>query len=74
MPSFIQFLFQVETWREKYRKKEAVSLTTKFNSVSGPVYCLTAGCRGVSSYQMDAFFHADSVRQHGTAEILSQRI
>ena len=46
MPSFIQFLFQVETWREKYRKKEAVSLTTKFNSASGPVYCLAAGCRG----------------------------
>ncbi|WP_322176190.1 hypothetical protein [Acutalibacter caecimuris] len=46
MPSFIQFLFQVETWREKYRKKEAVSLTTKFNSASGPVYCLAADCRG----------------------------
>ena len=35
MPSFIQFLFQVETWREKYRKKEDVSLTTKFNSAGG---------------------------------------
>ncbi len=46
MPSFIQFLFQVETWREKYRKKEAVSLTTKFNSASGPVYCLAADYRG----------------------------
>ena len=40
-----EFLFQVETSREKYRKKEAVSLTTKFNSASGPAYCLTAGCR-----------------------------
>jgi len=27
-------------------KKEAVSLTKKFNSASGPVYCLTADCRG----------------------------
>ncbi len=41
-----EFLFQVETSREKYRKKEAVSLTTKFNSASGPVYCMAAGCRG----------------------------
>ena len=32
LPSFIQFLFQVEIWREKYRKKEAVSLTTKFHN------------------------------------------
>ena len=25
LPSFIQFLFQVEIWREHYRKKENVS-------------------------------------------------
>lgn len=36
--AFIQFLFQVETWREIYRKKEAVLLTTKFNSASSPAY------------------------------------
>ena len=32
---------------ENYKeKKEAVLLTTKFNSASGPALCLTAGCRG----------------------------
>ena len=36
--AFIQFLFQVETWREIYRNKEAVLLTTKFNSASSPAY------------------------------------
>ena len=32
---------------ENYKEKmEAVLLTTKFNSASGPALCLTAGCRG----------------------------
>ena len=56
MPSFVQFLFQVETWREKYRKKETVSLTTKYNSASGSVYCLAAGCRGRFTFIGGAIF------------------
>lgn len=29
---------QVEIWRENWRKKEAVTLTTKLNSASGPAF------------------------------------
>ena len=42
---------------ENYKeKKEAVLLTTKFNSASGPALCLTADCRGRFTFKVGALF------------------
>ena len=56
------YRFQQNRWI--LLKKERIILVSEVNA------CIF----GEKDFLMDTFFHADSVRQYGTVEVLSQRI